>query len=458
MRLSSLRTTIRPSIPVAGLSILLCILLVAGGSARADAMGQVLVRSAAWAMVLAMLLIWPRPYLRRMTPVALILLAALALALLQLVPLPPAIWTVLPGRELVREASQLGGHPGWRSLSLAPGATMNAASSLIVPGAVLLLMAGMKREERQWCLNLLFGLIAIAMFVGLVQITGVAAQNALIKDSDAQISGIFSNRNHLALLLVLGCVIAPGWAASGGRGIRLRAVVAFGLVLLFVLTILAGGSRAGLALCLPGLAIGTWLAKAPILRLLRSAPKWVLPALVVGSVALVSGVVLISVMADRSSALDRFFTVDVAQDMRTRGLPVVLQMIRDFFPVGSGLGSFDPAFRIYEPDAFLKPTYFNHAHNDFLEVALDAGLPGVLLLASALLWWAWASIRAWRAPSGAEQLTARLGSVMLLFILLASASDYPARTPTIMAITMIAAIWLADCPRPRAGTDALTID
>ncbi len=83
-------------------------------------------------------------------------------------------------------------------------------------------------------------------------------------------------------------------------------------------------------------------------------------------------------------------------------------MIRTYFPVGSGLGGFDPLFRMHEPFELLKPTYFNHAHNDWLEIALDAGGAGIALLFGSILWWGMASARAWRSADGS--VTARLGS------------------------------------------------
>jgi O-antigen ligase len=131
--------------------------------------------------------------------------------------------------------------------------------------------------------------------------------------------------------------------------------------------------------------------------------------------------------------------------MRGRALPTVLAMIAEYFPAGAGLGGFDPLFRMHEPFALLKTTYFNHAHNDWLEVVLDAGLPGLLVSVAALAWWLVGTIRAWRGGA----VVARLGSAMLLLIMLASVIDYPARTPMMMATVVIAAVWLSR-PRPAA--------
>jgi len=179
-------------------------------------------------------------------------------------------------------------------------------------------------------------------------------------------------------------------------------------------------------------------------RELRHAPRWVLPALVAFIALLFISLVLISIAADRAVAIQRSFAIDVEQDMRSRALPTVVEMVRTYFPFGSGLGGFDPMFRIAEPFALLKPTYFNHAHNDLLEIVLDAGVPGLLLLLAGLAWWGWASIKAWRAGGERDQVTARLGGAMLLLVIIASAFDYPARTPIIMAWGTIAAVWLAD--------------
>jgi O-antigen ligase len=90
----------------------------------------------------------------------------------------------------------------------------------------------------------------------------------------------------------------------------------------------------------------------------------------------------------------------------------------------------------------LKPTYFNHAHNDFLEIVLDGGVAGLLLLLLAFVWWIVAAVGAVRAPLPSA-LPGRTGAAILLVVMIASIFDYPARTPLMMAIIVIAATWLA---------------
>ena len=130
-----------------------------------------------------------------------------------------------------------------------------------------------------------------------------------------------------------------------------------------------------------------------------------------------------------------------AEDLRVRSLPTVLRMIAQYFPFGSGLGTFDPAFRISEPNDMLQPLYFNHAHNDWLEVLLDGGLGSASLVCIALIWFSIRSWRAWRREP--HNTLAQIGSGTMLLVMFASFVDYPARTPLVMAILALSAVWLS---------------
>lgn len=445
------RPGFRPGLTFALLCAFLLCLWLAGGASRADALGQVVVRGAAWAVLVMTVLLSPFPSFARYRAVAWLLTATVALALFQLVPLPPAWWHALPGREAFTSIAVLTGQSEpWRPLAIVPGAAINAAGSLVVPIAMLVLLAGLGEEERRRLPALLLAMVAASTFVGLVQFSGAGFDNPLINETRGEVSGAFANRNHFALFVAFGLLLAPVWAFAAteerrdGHRPGWRAPVAVGLVLLFALIILASGSRVGMALGILALGIGLALVQQPIRRTLRRYPGWVFPALVVGMVAMIAILVLVSVAADRAVSIDRAMTVSAERDMRSRGLPTVLSMVRAYFPWGSGLGGFDPLFRMHEPFALLKLTYFNHAHNDWLEIALDAGLPGLLLLVAAVLWWGWTSIRAWRAGGGVQHVLPRLGSTMLLFVFMASAFDYPGRTPLMMATVILAAVWLND--------------
>jgi hypothetical protein len=89
-----------------------------------------------------------RPSITRVRPALWILSAALILVLVQLIPLPPAVWQLLPGRSELAGANDLGGVANvWRPIAIVPGAAVNATGSLVVPFAVLLLIAGLDERE-----------------------------------------------------------------------------------------------------------------------------------------------------------------------------------------------------------------------------------------------------------------------------------------------------------------------
>ncbi|MBW6526754.1 O-antigen ligase family protein [Sphingomonas sp. RHCKR7] len=447
-----------PSLPLLLLIILFATLWLGGGASRADALGQALVRSMAWALLGATILFGPRPRLGEARPVLLLLVAAVLLSLLQLVPLPPPLWQTLPGRGVLTEAAASSGQAQpWRPLAIVPGAAANAVASLVVPIATYVLIVSLRPEERRWLPRLMPALVVAGALVGLLQFSGVHFNNPLINDTVGEVSGPFANRNHFALFVAMGCTMVPTWAFLDGRSPHWRAPVALGLSVLLALIILSSGSRAGLALGAVGLVCGLLIARKDIRRLLARYPRWVFPSLVAAIVGLIAIFVLISVAADRAVAINRALAMDPAQDMRSRGLPIVWDMVATYFPAGSGLGGFDQLFRLHEPFALLKPTYFNHAHNDWLEIVLDAGAAGALLLGAAVAWWGWASVRAWRGQTSGSVMQGRLGSTLIGMILLASLFDYPARTPMVMAILVVAARWM--CGEPEAAsTSALPRD
>lgn len=443
----------RPSLPLTLFWALLACVWLAGGASRPDVLGQVVVRGTAWTLLVVLALFGPRPSFVGSRPVLVFLFAALALALLQLVPLPADVWQNLPGRRPLAGAILASGQSlSWGQWSMVPQATLNAAGSLVVPFATLLLLLGIQESERRLVITTLLTFIGASMIIGLLQFSTGAFNNVFVNDTRGVISGMFANRNHFALLLAIGCLLAPVWASESRDVLSWRAAPAAGLALLFLLTLLATGSRAGLVLGILGILLGLLISGRTIRRALKRYPSWVFPALMTGVVGIGAIGVLASVVAGRAESINRFFAMDQGQDMRMRGLPIVWQMTRDYFPVGTGLGTFDPVFRMYEPMALLKPTYFNHAHNDFLEIVLTGGLPGLLLLGVAIGWWVWASVGAWKARSAGSVLPIS-GSAILFLILVASVFDYPARTPTIMAFIVIAATWLS--AHGRAGSSAL---
>jgi len=428
----------RPTLSLGLFAMFLIAVWIAGGASRADVMGQVVVRGVSWALLAIAAIFAPRPRLDH-KPVMLFLTAGVLLTVLQLLPLPVGVWQAMPGRAILIEAATASGQAQpWRPWSIVPSATINALASLVVPFATVMLVSIMRKDERDWLPAMMLVFISASMMIGLLQFSGAVLANPFINDTPGQTSGTLANRNHFALLMAIGCVLAPVWAFQDEGRLQWRGPLASGLVLLFLLAILGSGSRAGLGLGVAGVALGAVIIGKRLQRRLQRSSRWVFPTMIVTALCVIALMTLVGVSTGRSVSIGRLLATDLDQDMRGRGLPTVLAMVGDYFPFGAGFGSFDTLFRMHEPFALLKPTYFNHAHDDWLEIILDGGVIGVLFLVTALAWWAWASVHAWKSQASLP----KLGSAAILLLMVASLFDYPARTPAFMVVLVVAAIWL----------------
>jgi O-antigen ligase len=136
---------------------------------------------------------------------------------------------------------------------------------------------------------------------------------------------------------------------------------------------------------------------------------------------------------------------------RQEMLATTTRAIRDFMPWGSGLGSFRSVYHLYESREQLSTTYVNHAHDDYAELTLELGVPGVLLIVAFLIWWGRAAWRAWRGADAA--IYARAASIATAAILIHSLVDFPLRTAAISAAFAMALGLLVERPRPSPAAE-----
>lgn len=442
------RPAIRRSLPSLSLLLLAVFALAlgaAGGASMADVAGQPVIRAIATLCIVLAVLFGPRPRIRSFAGPVILLAAAILLVILELVPLPPSVWLALPGRALFAEAAELArAAQPWRPLAIVPSGALNALGGLLVPLAMVVLVATLRDDERRLLPTGVLAFIMLAALVGFVQTTGASFDNPLINDAPGEATGVFANRNHFALLMAIGCLLAPVWACLQPHraGVGWRGPLALGLVMTFILLILISGSRAGLFLSALGGVAGVLLALGRIRLAMARFPSWALPVLLLVAIGTACSLIFLSFNIGRAFGIDRLLTENAADDLRVGAAPTVVKMIYLYFPFGIGAGGFDPLFRLNEPFSLLRVNYFNHAHNDFLETLLEHGLGGLLLLIAAAGWWLWRTAKAWLKDDGANGLLARAGSAVVLLIAIASAVDYPARTPIIMAMLVIAGAWL----------------
>jgi len=77
--------------------------------------------------------------------------------------------------------------------------------------------------------------------------------------------------------------------------------------------------------------------------------------------------------------IDRFYKTDLAREDRFAVWSATLNAFKDFYLTGSGLGTFINIFPFYTPQNIDINVIFDHAHNDYLEFILEAGIIGTIL-------------------------------------------------------------------------------
>ena len=390
--------------------------------------------------------------------------AIFALVGIYLIPLPPSIWGALPGREIITEIDKTAGlGEVWRPMAMVPAGAWNAFYSLFVPLTVLLLGVQLSREERFQLLPVLMGLGLFSGFLGLLQAIGDPLGPLYFYNvtNNGSAVGLFANRNHQAILLACLFPMLAVYACAGVRSeeqARVRGYVALAGGFVLVPLLLVTGSRAGLIAGVAGLLTVPLLYRKPVIVVPKKRKggrldlRWLLGVFMV---LCLGGITFIM---SRAEAIVRLSQPDQLEELRFQAWPILLDIAEKYLPFGSGPGSFVEIFQIHEPDNLLKPSYFNHAHNDWIEVYMTLGVPALLLLMIAA--WTFAR-RAWtlfRAERGEGRDTpyARLGAVMIGLLAFGSIGDYPLRTPTLACVFVLAALWLS-APRGETSKNAGTL-
>lgn len=448
------------------MSLYLLLLVFTGGGARSDIQSLVILRPVS-AMVLGYAL-WGMTW-DRVRPFRFLIFFAIAVAVLvviHLIPLPPAIWMSLPGRELVAEVDRAAGLGlVWRPISMIPSQTWNALYSLIIPFAMLALMLRLTREQRFALIPVLILTGILSGLIGLFQIIGTRDNSLYFYNitNYGSAVGLFANRNHQAVMISCLFPLLVVYMSTGLQSenqFRLRTTLAGGAALFLIPLILVTGSRAGLIVGIFGLVSSVLIYRRP--QFLRSPKRKIRrfkPEYLVAG-ALLLGIVLLSFAMSRAEAFDRLFTRDGIEDLRFTIWPLILEMSGKYFPVGSGIGTFAEVYQIDEPLRLLDQSYLNHAHNDWLEIVMTGGLLALALAGIATIVWFQSLyfIMKSRNHQGRDIVLGKLGASIVFMLGIATIADYPLRVPSLMGVFVIAVVWMASGRLSAQGTQGASDD
>ncbi len=394
-----------------------------------------------------------------------ILLAAVGWVALQLVPLPanvlqslsPRVYELLP---LWSPGGEAGTRLGlWTTLSLAPGATREGMILLVA--CCLLFVVTVQRirclEDVQRLLRWVAIAVAAMAAFGLVQFLATNGKffwfyEYPFSSPRDYAKGAFTNKNHFAHFIALGIGAVVWWAlpwkkADGRRRHRsfqfdttggphhLADSLKLLVVPLCLFAVLLSLSRGGtMALFCGSLVTAAVFYRAGVLR-----GKALLGLAGVGSLV-VAGLCLYGydMVAGRMGDFTSINKLD-GSGFRRQLWAADVHAIADFPLTGTGLGSHRDVYPIYlNQQNAVRDLEFTHAENGYIQVAMETGLVGLLMVLAAIAlvgYWCLATLLAARSPP--VTLAAAAIAAALVVSVVHSAVDFVWYVPGCMVVVVI---------------------
>lgn len=362
------------------------------------------------------------------------------LHLLQLVPLPPVLWHGLPGRDSARAALELvDAGDSWRPLSLTPMRTLASLLAALSALALLVMTSTLNQLARWRLIAIVAGTGILMLAIGAAQVSGGPESPFRFHDRQAAfLLGFHANHNSAADAILIAmlalAVLARHWMERQTHLPSAFATVPVALLVEGSLAIglLLTGSRAGLLLFPLVMLAQVWI-------LCRgTAIGWKRPAPGLLAAAIVAALVAPTLRANRAvgAMLDRF---SLAGEFRPELWHDAWAALWRHWPAGSGKGSFAPVMIAAERLEVVDQTLPHRAHDDFLELAIEAGPTGLFILGGVAVLLSAAGWRALRHGPPAAQTQALFGLATLSVFILHSLIDYPLRSMALAALAAVAA-------------------
>jgi len=344
---------------------------------------------------------WNRPFhispaVKQARAPLILLCVWLVYILFQTIPLPAYLVKILSPASFELHSYALASEPSTLiSISIDRGATLAEFlkfSSYVTFFFMVLVLVDSHRRMRILAVVIMF----VGLGVGVYGLFNTLSGIEYIWWSPKEhyrgfVTGTFINRNHLAghleivIALTFGLVLAGQRSARhySGLKIRMRAFFSFVLegegriavyLLIMFAALLLSGSRGGVAAMFTALLIGfviSLLVKGRSSGEARFAPFILVMALVA------------SLWLGLGSLPDRYEAAGGDIAARTNVWKPAFSLSDDYLWFGSGAGTFKYIFPMYEDGSLIG--YYDHAHNDYLEVLTDQGVIGFMLLGGAII-------------------------------------------------------------------------
>jgi O-antigen ligase len=318
--------------------------------------------------------------------------AVLLWACVQATSWTPAAWH----NPFWRAAAEALGTPLSGAISLDPAATLRVALELATYGALFWL--ALQTSARATTARLLVRAVILSGLLYALYGLGVYfthTDRILWFQKQVYLNNVtatFENRNNFATFAGMATIAAVGLflnelgKLAGAEELRSRSrlvkldylwkrawpyIVA---VAALATALLLSASRAGMVTTLLGV-----LALLVTLRGTRGLRRLKFRWLLVGAVALAAAALLLS----GHSTLARFDVKLIGEEARGPAWLAALDSVRAYPWLGTGLGAFEPAFRMVR--TFAVDGRFMEAHSDVLENMVELGVPAAMLLNAVLV-------------------------------------------------------------------------
>jgi len=328
-------------------------------------------------------------------PIIYLFLMWLLWVLLQIIPLPVFLVELISPQAAAIHA--LSPEPSkWITLSVDPYATKVAwlkSLAYVLIFSLALLLIRRRRRVHQLVYVLIFSAVFQAVYGSLMTLSGVEYGFFIEKTTSVgHATGTFTNRNHLAGYLVMGLAVGIGIMIASldtytgyslkqqirnilrlfmSEKLRLRLYLVM-MVIALVLTHSRMGNTAFFASLLIAGGIGLLLS--------RYATR---PTVILLASLIIIDICIVGTWFGIEKVIERIEQTTFETENRDEVYPNVFDQWSDYKIIGSGLGSFYSVFPKYRKQDISG--YYDHAHNDYLEIGSESGIIGFILLGLVVL-------------------------------------------------------------------------
>lgn len=394
------------------------------------------------------------------TPLLFFMLALAAVAVIQIIPMPPVMLSVVSSSSLRLYNTFLNdGAALWRPISIDPQSTLDELWKLLSYIAVFIVIINhfKTRPQITKTLRLVIWLgVGIAVFAVIQRLTWNGRMYWFypvkpgFEPSTGHIWGPYINRNHFAGYMEMAIPLALGFFlyrmteikvmqdmpiirklhiyAANNALMHMCVFMSSALVMTAVLFISL--SRGGIA----GLAVGI------IVFLLMSFKRKSLKGKA-AVLAMIGAVLLVLVVILSWGRMEDRFD-DLAQadtNPRFETLKDSVNLVRDFPLLGTGFGTFKTSYLSYQTKH--SRVLFIHADDDYLETMADMGLIGLALAVGIIFFFFYPVVQVWRVRNNTfVKCMAAAGVASCSALVLHGFTDFNTHIPAnAMLLTVIAA-------------------